>query len=41
MENELSKAERTRQFIIERTSPVFNKRGMPAHPFPTLPKLPD
>lgn len=27
MENELSKAERTRQFIIERTSPVFNKKG--------------
>jgi AcrR family transcriptional regulator len=27
MENELSKAERTRQFIIERTSSIFNKKG--------------
>jgi AcrR family transcriptional regulator len=27
MENELSKAERTRRFIIERTSSVFNKKG--------------
>lgn len=27
MEIELSKAERTRQFIIERTAPVFNEKG--------------
>ncbi|WEA03284.1 TetR/AcrR family transcriptional regulator [Mucilaginibacter sp. SJ] len=27
MENELSKAERTRQFIIERTASIFNKKG--------------
>ncbi|WPV00431.1 TetR/AcrR family transcriptional regulator [Mucilaginibacter sp. cycad4] len=27
MENELSKAERTRQFIIERTAAIFNKKG--------------
>jgi TetR/AcrR family transcriptional regulator, transcriptional repressor for nem operon len=27
MKNELSKAERTRRFIIETTSPIFNKNG--------------
>lgn len=27
MEKELSKAERTRQFIIETTAPIFNKKG--------------
>ncbi|QMW03510.1 TetR/AcrR family transcriptional regulator [Spirosoma foliorum] len=27
MKNELSKAERTRQFIIEKTAPVFNTKG--------------
>ena len=27
MENELSKAERTRQFIVETTSGIFNKKG--------------
>ena len=27
MKNELSKAERTRQFIIEKTAPVFNMKG--------------
>ncbi|MDN3580990.1 TetR/AcrR family transcriptional regulator [Mucilaginibacter flavus] len=27
MEKELSKAERTRQFIVETTAPIFNKKG--------------
>lgn len=27
MKNELSKAERTRQFIIEKTAPIFNMKG--------------
>src|SRR5438067_7257975 len=27
MEKELSKAERTRKFIVETTAPIFNKKG--------------
>src|SRR3954471_30399 len=27
MEKELSKAERTRRFIVETTAPIFNKKG--------------